>query len=516
MYRLTFSADARSVPQRKPSLLLGKLGKSFRLRRHSWNVNRVVVHALVVILAGCSSQSPNSRTGQPVPSSFSAPSSTGVATDGPWWDDFRDPILSSLIQKATTANFDVRIALERVKQARAGTTRADSRLWPSLDLTGSHGAQHSGLPEQVKQNGVADARLSRIGLEVNWEIDVFGGTRAAVSAAQAEAQGSVYSEAGTRLLITAEVARQYFVLRGAQSRLEIVERLAETQRETERLTTSRRREGQASQLDVERSVGERLATEAQIPQLRTLRKVSAQRIAALLGVASVSEIPELASAGEKNFPWPSVPGIGRGQPSELLQRRPDLLRAQQQIGADTARLQEARANRWPKFFLSALGGREDYTLNSVGYSPVAFSAVGMTFTLPIFNSGRIQSEIDAQTSRQEVAWLNYEQLVVQAVEEVENSLVSLSEEGIRRSALASATTARQASQRHATSLYREGQIGLLELLDVQRSVLASELASADSRTQEALDAVQLFKALGGGWRTDGAKQVLADQPTSAR
>ncbi|MDL2338384.1 MAG: TolC family protein, partial [Pseudomonadota bacterium] len=199
---------------------------------------------------------------------------------------------------------------------------------------------------------------------------------------------------------------------------------------------------------------------------------------------------------------PDVPPLAAGQPVQLLTRRPDLQAAERQMSAESARLRESRADLLPKFFLAALFGGEDLRINSFDLSPVRYSNVALAFSMPIFNAGRLQAAVERQSARERSAVLAYEQRVLGAVQEVESSLVVLAEERERLAALGDAEAQRRIGLRHAESLYREGQIDLLPLLDAQRGVLAAELAALDSRTQLALGAVQLFKAMGGGWRVE--------------
>ena len=183
-----------------------------------------------------------------------------------------------------------------------------------------------------------------------------------------------------------------------------------------------------------------------------------------------------------------------------MRRRPDLLAAERQLEAEGYRLDEARANRWPKLFLGAFFGREDLKLNAARPGAGALQQRGSAFAMPLFTAGRVQAGIDAQGARQHAAALQYEQVILGALEDVENSLVALHEERKRLQALTATTGARRAALKHADSLYREGQIDLLQLLDAQRGVLASELAQSESQAQQAVAAIQLYKALGGGWK----------------
>jgi NodT family efflux transporter outer membrane factor (OMF) lipoprotein len=454
--------------------------------------------AALAILSACSV----APVQPPVPSvplsaSFAqggAAAPSAQAVDGAWWAGYGDPTLKALVEEALAANHDVAIALQRVAQARAGRDAQASRLWPSVGLQASASRSDSGLPEPVKQ-AVPDTRALRAGVDLAWEIDLAGGVRAARDAAQADAAVAAAGVDATRLLVAGEVARQYFVLRGAQERLRIVQALAEAQHETATRVGSRLREGEASAFDLDRARAEAGALDAQVPTLRTLVGVSQTRLAVLLGRDPSTRIVDEAV----RFAWPALPEIGTGHPSELLRRRPDLVAAEARVAAETLRGAEARAQWWPKLFLNALFGREDLRLNALDLAPVHFSNVALAFAAPIFNAGRIDAAIRAQSARAEESLLAWQKAVLVAVQEVEDSLLVRSEEAERAAALDRTVDHRRRSLQRAQSLHREGQIDLLVLLDVQRSVLSSELALSDSHLQQALADVQLHKALGGGF-----------------
>ncbi|MGM9491528.1 efflux transporter outer membrane subunit [Ideonella sp. YS5] len=460
---------------------------------------RLVPAALALaILSACSVppvQPP--ATSVPLSAAFAqaAPAATeGQVLDGAWWAGYGDTTLTALIDEALGANQDVAIALQRVAQARAGRDAQGSRLWPTIGVQASASRSESGVPAPVKQ-GMPDTRALRAGVDVAWEIDVAGGVHAARDAAQADAAFSAAGVEGARLLVASEVARQYFVLRGAEERLRIVQALAAAQRETARRVASRQREGEASAFDLDRANAEADSFAAQVPPLRVLAGVSQTRLAVLLG-----RNPSALVVGENpGFAWPASRAIGTGQPSELLRRRPDLIAAEGQVAAETLRTAEARAQWWPKLFLSALVGREDLRLNALDLAPVHFSNVALAFAAPVFNAGRIDAGIRAQSARADEALLAWQKAVLVAVQEVEDSLLVRTQETERVTALASTVDHRRRSLQRAQSLQREGQIDMLVLLDVQRSVLSSELALSDSRLQQVLADVQLYKALGGGF-----------------
>lgn len=444
----------------------------------------------------------------PLSAAFTQAGSAGAAVfDGAWWAGYGDATLTALVEEGLIANQDVAIALQRVAQARAARDAQASRLWPTVGVQASASRSDSGLPAPVKQ-GMPDARALRAGVDVAWEIDLAGGVRAARDAAQADAAAAAAGVEGARLLLASEVARQYFVLRSAEERLRIVQALAAAQRETANRVASRQREGEASAFDLDRARAEANALDAQVPPLRTLAGISQTRLAVLLG-----RNPSARVVGENaGFAWPGAREIGTGQPSELLRRRPDLIAAESRVAAETLRGAEARAQYWPKLFLSALFGREDLRLNALDLAPVHFSNVALAFAAPIFNAGRIDAGIRTQSARADEALLVWQKAVLVAVQEVEDSLLVRAQEAERAAALASTVDHRRRSLQRAQSLQREGQIDLLVLLDVQRSVLSSELALSDSRLQQVLADLQLYKALGGGFVPANADRTAMTSP----
>ncbi|CUV66062.1 Efflux transporter, outer membrane factor lipoprotein, NodT family [Sulfurovum sp. enrichment culture clone C5] len=417
-----------------------------------------------------------------------------ISDDIQWWRNFNDPILIALIEKGLKSNHDIQIAMSHIKAARANYDVASSRILPTLDIQTSTSTIHTGLPEQVKQ-GLPDMRIYQGGINLAWEIDIGGGIHAAANAAESDAMSAKSSAAGVRLLIASEIARQYFILRGAEKRLHLLEELVKTQHESTRLISRRFEQGQSSRFELTIAEAQASALEAQIPSLQTLVAISQTHIALLIGenpsVAPVSANPE--------YIWPQSQLIGTGQPSDLLRRRPDLMAAEEHYGAESLRSKEAKSQTWPKLFINALIGSEDLRINGLNLAPVSFSNVAMAFVMPILNAGRIQAGIDIQSARENEALLIWQKSVIVAVKEVEDSLSVQSEELKRGILLKAVVNSRYQSLRMAQSLYREGQIDKLALLDIRRLVLTSEIALMDNETHRLLADVQLYKALGGGW-----------------
>lgn len=421
-----------------------------------------------------------------------------VSTPADWWHVFNDPVLDRMIARGLANNHDTRLAVSRVQMARAGVTASQSRLLPGLALTGSHSDSRTGLPPPYK-NGEPDIKADRIGAELSWEIDLFGAAQAARRAAKHDLLAAEAGIDGARLLVSGEIARQYYTLRAARERLSLLEDILDTLRKTEALTRKREAAGLASPFDVELTSGERLNAEALQPQLSTLVTATQARLAVLLGQNPGEPLPELDGLPQ-HATWPDPGAPATGQPADLLSRRPDLRAAEQQLAAESERLREARTNYLPKIFLSAVFGGEGLTINKIALSPVRYSNVAAAFSAPLFAGGRIRAGVEAQSAREQQALINYEKLILTAVEEVEVSLAAVSDEHRRVGMLNGAATARHQALKHGESLYRAGQIDLLQLQTLQRAALAADQSLVESEAQRALNTIRLHQSLGGGWQ----------------
>lgn len=415
-----------------------------------------------------------------------------------WWLVFNDPMLDRMIARGLTNNHDVRLAITRVQMARASVAASQSSMLPSLALTGSQSENRSGLPLPYK-NGEPDTRATRIGGELNWELDIFGAARAARRASKHDLLAAEAGIDGVRLLVSGEIARQYYTLRMARERLQLLEDILVTLRKTEALTLKREASGLASQLDVEQAKAERLNAEALHPQLSTLVTVTKARLAVLLGQNPSQPLAELESVQPRTA-WPDTGTPATGQPADLLARRPDLRASEQQMAAESERLREARTHYFPKFFLSAVFGSQDLTLNSVALSLVRYTNVAAAFSAPLFTGGRIRAGIQAQSAREQQALLNYEKQILIAVEEVENSLAAVNDERRRVRQLLGAVTARRQAMGRGDTLFSAGQINLLQLHILQRAAMSADLSLVESEAQLALNTIRLHQALGGSWR----------------
>jgi NodT family efflux transporter outer membrane factor (OMF) lipoprotein len=464
-------------------------------------MRRPIILAVWLAVAGCST--PVLKPTVEVPGHFASAIDFQGEPELAWWESYGDPVLSDLVRRAARENRDVKIAAERVRAARAGEAISRSWLWPSVSASAGGADYGTGYSSSVKQVAppAADVKSLNADLNVAWEVDLSGRLHAGATAAAADTLAAEYGERGVRLLVMTDVASNYFMLVGAVRQLDTVRAISAAQNETLRLVMARQRVGLATAFDVERAQTDASRTRAQIPQLETLAAVSRHRIAVLIGDQAFN-----ASAIVPSNVMPAVPPARPGEPAELLERRPDLLAAKAELDAANARRREAAAEWFPRLFLGASYGRERFELNGNDIGSARFTNVAGLLAMPIFNAGRTQAINDIAAAGQSEAVARYENAIVRALEDVENSLVALADERRRAQDLQSASDSAEAALGRAQSLYSHGQIDLLPLLDAQRARLAVRLSANDSNTQLLLDSVQLYKALGGGWQVFEKKE----------
>jgi len=468
-----------------------------------------IVASIALVFAGCST--PVATPSLDVPARFASTATSEMDPEAAWWESFHDPVLTDLVRRAASENRDIKIAAERLRAARSGVTVSRSFLAPSVSAVGSASDRSSGYSDAVKQL-MPDTCNGSAGLDVAWEVDLSGRLRAGTAAAAADALAAADGVRGVRLLVMTDVASNYFTLVGAQRQLDTLRAISTAYDDTLRLVQGRHRAGLATPFDVERAQTDAESARAQIPPLETIAAVSRHRIAVLIG--------DQAFHGASIEPWrgdAALPDIKPGQPAALLQRRPDVLALMAQLDAANARRKEAAAEWFPRLFLGASFGRQNVALNSLGLGSARFTNVAGLLAMPIFNAGRTSALNDIAESGQREALLRAEDGMVRALEDVENSLVSLSSERQRSQSLQAAATSAEAALGRAQSLYERGQISLLPLLDAQRARHAVRLSANDSSTRLLLDSVQLYKALGGGWQVfePAAAQQPQAQPTAA-
>jgi NodT family efflux transporter outer membrane factor (OMF) lipoprotein len=336
------------------------------------------------------------------------------------------------------------------------------------------------------------------GFDAAWEIDLFGGKRRALEAAGAEFEGAIEARNDAILTLLAEVARNYFELRGGQSRLEIARRDLKLQQEALELTRVRFKTGVVSELDVTRSAAQLASMQAAIAPLETAVQQAKYGIAVLLGQEPGELVAELSTPAAVP---PVPPEVPIGLPADLLRRRPDVRRAERQLAAETARIGVAEAEWFPKLSLTGDVGVESVSFGKWFKPGSLFWSLGPSFQWRALDFGRVRAEVRAQTAVQEAALATYEKTVLVSLQEAENAVVAYAQEQNRHQALADAVAANQRSLAMADGLYANGRVNFLDVLDVRRTLYQADDLLAVSDQAVAIDLIALYKALGGGWET---------------
>jgi len=408
-----------------------------------------------------------------------------------WWTTLNDPDLSSLIDCAVLSNLDLKKAMARVRESRArrGMTKAD--LFPTLDATGA--ANWSRSNKDTGSGKTSD--LFAATFDAGWELDIFGGVRRSVEAAEADLQANYEDLRNVLVSLLAEVALNYVEVRTYQARIAVAEANLEAQSETYQLTLWRYQAGLSDELAVQQALYNLENTRSQIPTLRIGLEEAMNRLSVLLGEQPGKVHTEL----EERKPIPVPPlEVAIGVPADVLRRRPDVRQAERQLAAQTARIGVATADLYPKFTLSGSIGLEALSLSNLSSGTLTFSG-GPGITWAIFKAGAIRQNIEVQSALQEQYLIAYIAAVLSALEEVENALVTYAEEQHRRDDLRKAMEATKKAVDMAQHKYQVGLTDFSNVLDAERSLLSFEDQLAQSDGAVTSNLVRLYKALGGGW-----------------
>jgi multidrug efflux system outer membrane protein len=425
-----------------------------------------------------------------------------------WWTVFQDATLTSLVERAVQSNLDLKLAEARIRQARAAIGIAVSGIGPSISAVGSfHRSRSPGVTIGPIINQY------QAGFDAGWEVDIFGGVRRGVEAADADLQAAVEARRDVLVSLAAEVARDYIDLRAFQQRIVIARDNLKAQQHTAKLTRERFEGGFVSGLDVANANAQVATTAAQIPVLESSARQAIYSLGVLLGQEPAALLAELSATSAIPAAPPTLPV---GLPSDLLRRRPDIRQAEAQAHAATARIGVAMADLFPKFTISGAIGFQAGDLSS-WFDPISrFWSFGPSVNWQVFDTGRTLSNVDLQKALQEQSLIAYRQTVLAALQEVENALIAAAKEQEHRAALTDAVAANRKAVELASKLYVEGQTDFLNVLDAQRSLYSSEDALMQSTQTVSTNLIALYKAVGGGWSDSqhGEDTVKGAVPTA--
>jgi len=457
---------------------------------------RIVVGAAALcLLAGCALGPDYERPPLDVATEYREPAVSGESIANlPWWELFGDAALQDLIETALAENKDLRIALSRINEARArlGFVRADQ-----FPFVNASGAAANGRPSRELFPGAKSQEDFAVAADLAFEVDLWGRLRRSTEAAQAELLASEEGYRNATISLISNVASLYLLLRDLDERLAISQRTLESRRQGLAIIRARFDKGTAPQIDVDQAQIEVAVAEVALASFerRVVQTENALRI--LLG-RNPGAITRGLELQQQVFP-PDVPA---GLPSELLQRRPDVLAAEQRLAAQTARIGAAEAARFPSLTLTGILGVESTDLSDLNSGDADFWNVNAGLFAPIFNAGKLKANVEIERARTEQALLDYESTLQQAFREVEDALVAVrtlhAEHAAQRRRLGAARNAARLSQ----ARYDGGVVDYLEVLDSERTRFDAELAESATLQAYFSAIIELYKALGGGWRVE--------------
>jgi len=485
----------------------------FARRRRTRHVLFALVVPLTLVFSGC----PLGPNYQPVkvnvPSQFRG--QTGAAeqasyADLPWWEAFKDERLQSLMKTALENNYDLAIAVSRVEQARQMAAEARSQYFPFVNYAVGAGENKNNVLGTLEPGQGAQGVFLALG-SVAWEPDIWGRIRRMNETARAQYLGTEEARRGVMLTLTGEVAEAYFELLGLELQLDIAKQTTDAFTATLKLFTERYEGGVSSKLAPSRAEAAQAAAAASIPEYERQIVLKENQISILLG-ANPESIAHTAKLLDEVVP----PEIPVGLPSALLERRPDVLVAEQQVRAANAQIGVAVANFFPQLGLTALVGQLSTPLSDITSKGNLWSIAG-SFTGPIYEGGLLRAKKREAVAFWQQTTFEYQKAALNAFTDVANALISRQKfEAIRTEQMRS-VAAYQEAVKLSLERYNAGKASYFEVLDAQPQLFPEENALAQTETNRRLVLVQLYLALGGGWNlTDPHWVSRTEAPAPAK
>ena len=461
---------------------------------------RRAAFALALAASACTVGPNYKRPVAQLPEAYRAAAPTGaLAADQPslgdqkWWEVFQDEQLQELIRTALRQNFDVRIAAARVAEARAqlGITRADQ--FPQVDGSALADRERVSASPVPLSSQAFERNVFQVGGSTSWEVDFWGKFRRATEAARATLAATEWGRRAVVTSLVAQVAEAYFALRAIDLNLDISRQTLASRQESLRLTQVRAAGGVASELDVRQAEQLVFGASAVIVDLERQAEQQENLISILQG-----NNPGAVPRGRTLTDQPLIPQVPTGLPSALLERRPDIVEAEQTLVAANANIGVVRANFFPEVSLTGSGGFQSAALSSLLTGPAAFFTVGATLLQPVFTAGRTRSQVELAEARRDEVLLAYQQTILESLRDVSDALIAYRRNREFRDQQQLLTRSAGDALRLTTVRY-QGASNYLEVLDADTRLFAAQLVLAQAQLNELLAIVQIYRALGGGW-----------------
>jgi NodT family efflux transporter outer membrane factor (OMF) lipoprotein len=468
---------------------------------------RVLAFAAALLSSSCLKVGPDFHEPASVlPAEWSSPLAPqvrdGAEPSPAWWAEFRDPMLDALVARAVSGNREVVRAVAQVRAARAARRGAAAAYFPTVDTSAGYQLRQPSSTTASPNTSPSEPSRDRqfddffVGFDSAWELDLFGGIRRSNEQAARELEAAGADLDAVLVSVLAELARNYVEVRSLQARIAIAENNARSQSETLDLTRWRYQAGLVGALDVEQATYNLAQTRARIPDLETVLRAAANRVAVLLGEPAGALDSELAAGS----PVPSPPPrVEVGLPTDLLRRRPDVVAAERRLAAATAAIGVAKADLYPKLSLSGSFEIAATDIAKLDTAAARGFSVGPTLRWNLFAGGALRAIVAQRSAEADVALAAWENSVLTAYEEAQNALVAFAEEQRRLARLAEARAAARQAQELARMQYESGVIDFQRVLEAERATLTFEESYAISQAAVTSNVVALYKALGGGW-----------------
>jgi NodT family efflux transporter outer membrane factor (OMF) lipoprotein len=458
---------------------------------------------LAALLAGCAVGPDYTPPKTEPPARWAEAKTADAPRLDDWWKTFNDPILDHLVKEAVLSNLDVKLAESRIREARATYVGTIAAGLPNLNARSNLIRRRNNSNIATTGGGAVSPSVGnqvfdifQSGFDASWELDLFGGVRRAVEAADANLESEEEGRRDALVTLLGEVARNYIELRANQQLLAVTRDNLRSQEETWELTRLRRQAGLASELEVAQSEALAAETRAQLPLYETAAKQAIHALGVLLGQPPGKLIPRLEADGP--LPQSADPGLA-GLPADVLRRRPDIRRAERKLAQASAEIGVATSELYPKISLTAFLGLQNTNLAAI--TPVGKSwSLASSFSMPVFNWGRIHANIKAKEALDEQAFLSYQSTVLKAYKEVEDALVAHAEARRQIDALRQAVDAQKLALKLSTERWRNGLADYLDVLAAERGLSQSQRDWVDAQGKQSTQLVALYKALGGGWQ----------------
>jgi multidrug efflux system outer membrane protein len=488
---------------------MGTKPPAHRFSRLAPGIGLVLGIGCITLLSGCATGPDYKRPTVESPAQFrNAPdaASTKSFADLPWWDVYKDETLKALIDTALTNNYDVRIAATRVEQARALSAQARSQYLPSVGYGGgvSRGRNEFLGTPSPNRGDTGDAALAT--LNAAWEIDLWGRIRRLNESAQARFFATEEARRGVMISLVSELAFAYIELLELDLQLQIAQRTTESFEETLRLFNDRLEGGIASRLDTSRAQGALATTASRVPEVERQIAIKENQINVLLG-RNPGPVERSATLLGQTMP-PEVPA---GLPSDLLERRPDIRVAEQNLRSANAEVGVATADFFPRIGLTALLGKVSPEISDLTSGNANMWSFAANATGPLFQGGALRAQKRQAVARWEQVKLEYEQRVLTAFQEVSDALVSREKYALSRAQFEQAVASYQEAVTISMQRYLSGNASYFEVLEAQQLLFPAEISLARAEANQLLVIIQLYRSLGGGWNLDDPTRAVEQQ-----